>query len=168
MGTMMTSEEVATCFNRQTAYSRSYAPSVVHDSSLRDFAPSTVLFQGQNDAASGTSRSPALYSEPFYSLQTGGGRETLFQTLSHSALGNLRRYGRLFGVYASRGPGTFQWLPLNPKSASIPSEVFRKRLKKSVRFSSTSFLIGCRLQHKPAFYEVIIFKSRAPQAPRAG
>jgi hypothetical protein len=33
--------------------------------------------------------------------------------------------------------------------------VFRKGLKKSVRFGSTSLLKGCRLRHKPAFYEVI-------------
>jgi len=34
--------------------------------------------------------------------------------------------------------------------------VFRKGLKKSVRFGSTSLLIGCRLRYKPAFYKVII------------
>jgi len=28
-----------------------------------DFTPSTVLFQGRNDAASGTSRSPGSYEE---------------------------------------------------------------------------------------------------------
>jgi hypothetical protein len=47
-------------------------------------------------------------------------------------------------------------VPLNPKSASIPSGVFRKHLKKIVRFVSSSLLIGCRLRHKPAFNEVII------------
>jgi len=57
--------------------------------------------------------------------------------------------------FTSPNPTRFYEFMLNPKSASIPSEVFRKGLKKSVRFGSSSYLIGCRLRHKPAFYEVI-------------
>jgi len=86
---------------------------------------------------------------------SGGEIEGLFQTLSHGALGTQPQHGQLFEVYASRSLGALYWLPLNPKWASISSGVFRKRLKKSVRFSSTSLPIGCRLRHKTAFYEVI-------------
>jgi hypothetical protein len=57
--------------------------------------------------------------------------------------------------FTSPNPTRFYGFTLNPKSASIPSEVFRKELKKSVRFGSTSLLIGCRSRHKPAFYKVI-------------
>ncbi len=46
-------------------------------------------------------------------------------------------------------------LPLTPKWASISCDVFRKCLKKSVRFSSTSLLMSCRLRHKRAFYKDI-------------
>ncbi|MFZ0451115.1 MAG: hypothetical protein WAL98_17900, partial [Desulfatiglandaceae bacterium] len=59
---------------------------------------------------------------------------------------------------------------LNPKWAFIPSGVFRKGLKKSVRLSSTSLLIDCRLRHKPAFYEVINLNStrKPPCHPKTG
>ncbi len=58
--------------------------------------------------------------------------------------------------FTSPNPTSFYEFTLNPKSASIPSEVFRKGLKKSVRFGSSSYLIGCRLRHKPASNEVIL------------
>ncbi|MFZ0451265.1 MAG: hypothetical protein WAL98_18675 [Desulfatiglandaceae bacterium] len=44
---------------------------------------------------------------------------------------------------------------------------FRKGLKKSLRFGSSSQLIGCRSRHKPAFYEVIN-SSRTSKTNRAG
>jgi hypothetical protein len=50
----------------------------------------------------------------------------------------------------------FNEFTLNPKSASILSEVFRKGLKKTVRFGSSSNLMGCRLRRTFAFYEAII------------
>jgi len=50
-------------------------------------------------------------------------------------------------------------VPLNPKCTSIPSGVFRKGLKKGVRFGSSlrspSLFIGCCLGHKPASNEVL-------------
>ncbi|MFZ0449640.1 MAG: hypothetical protein WAL98_10400 [Desulfatiglandaceae bacterium] len=57
--------------------------------------------------------------------------------------------------FMSPNPTSFYEFTLNPKSASIPSEVFRKGVKKSVRFGSSSYLIGCRSRHKPAFYDSI-------------
>jgi hypothetical protein len=47
--------------------------------------------------------------------------------------------------FKSPNPTRFYEFSLNPKLASIPSEVFRKGLKKSLRFGSTSLLICCRL-----------------------
>ncbi|MFZ0450329.1 MAG: hypothetical protein WAL98_13920 [Desulfatiglandaceae bacterium] len=47
--------------------------------------------------------------------------------------------------FTSPNPTRFYEFSLNPKSASIPSEVYRKGLKKSLRFGSTSLLICCRL-----------------------
>ncbi len=57
--------------------------------------------------------------------------------------------------FTSPNPTRFYEFMPNPKSASIPSEVFRKGLKKSVRFGSSSYLIGCHSRHKPAFYDFI-------------
>ncbi|MFZ0451312.1 MAG: hypothetical protein WAL98_18910 [Desulfatiglandaceae bacterium] len=54
-------------------------------------------------------------------------------------------------------PTSFYEFALNPKWAPIPSGVVRKRLKKSVRFGSTSYLIGCRLRHKPASKKSVDF-----------
>jgi len=75
--------------------------------------------------------------------------EGLFRMLSHSALGTQPRHGRLFGVYASASPGALSWLSLNPKRASISSDVFRKRLKKSVRISTYAPVVK-RLRWKPS------------------
>ncbi|MFZ0450509.1 MAG: hypothetical protein WAL98_14825 [Desulfatiglandaceae bacterium] len=70
-----------------------------------------------------------------YELRRGAEPDTLFQTLSHGALAPNTDMDDYLG-FTSPNPTRFYEFTLNPNSASIPSEVFRKGPKKSVRFGS--------------------------------